>query len=131
MNAAMPSTQPVTRFAFSASLALLLVFSQFAWAGGALFVSPALWAAHGMAGFAVSLPLMAMLVQCRRGTPLAALRPAVWGLFALYLLQVMLAVAFNDGGMNGLRAVHATNAALVLCFAAYVAQRAWALARAR
>lgn len=131
MNATTTIIQPATRFAYSASLALLLVFSQFAWAGGALFVSPALWAAHGIAGFAVLFPLIAMLVQCRRGTPMAALRPAVWGLFALYLVQVMLAVAFNDGGFNSLRAVHATNAALVLCVAAYVAQRAWLLARGR
>jgi len=127
MNAAITFSQPATRFAYSASLALLLVFSQFAWAGVALFVSPALWAAHGVTGFAVLLPLIAMLVQCRRGTTMAALRPAVWGLFALYLVQVMLAGAFSDGGFTGLRAVHATNAALVLCAAAYVAQRAWVL----
>jgi len=131
MNAAITFNQAATRFSYSASLALLLVFSQFAWAGGALFVSPALWAVHGIAGFAVLLPLIAMLVQCRRLTPMAALRPAVWSLFALYLLQVMLAGAFSDGGFNGLRAVHATNAALVLCVAAYAAQRAWLLARGR
>ncbi|MBA4263947.1 MAG: hypothetical protein C0453_02600 [Comamonadaceae bacterium] len=131
MSASITSYQPFTRFALSASLTLLLVLSQFAWAGVALFVSPALWAAHGVTGFAVMLPLIAMLVQCRRDTPLATLRPAVWTLFALYVVQVMLAVAFNDGGFNGLRAVHAANAALVLCFAAFVAQRAWAIARNR
>ncbi len=131
MNAGMITNSSVTRFAYTAALALLLVFSQFAWAGGALFVSPALWAAHGVAGFAVLFPVVAMLFQCRPGTPMAALRPAVWSLFALYLLQVMLAVAFNDGAFNGLRAVHATNAALVLCFAADVAQRAWGVLRGR
>lgn len=101
--------------AWSARLALGLVVAQFALAGAALYASPAVWAAHGAVGSSVLLPVVAMLVHSRQGQGFAHLRPGVWGLLALYLAQVLLAVLSERPEMLALRAAHVGNAALVLC----------------
>lgn len=106
--------------------ALALIVAQFALAGAALFVAPGLWV-----GTLVAVPLIALLVLTHQRLAGAALAPPSRLLFALYLLQVLLAAASDALGLVMLRALHVGNAALVLSAAWLLAQRAWGLRQGR
>ncbi len=130
MNGNIPArTASAPAIAWSARLTFGLVLAQFALAGLALYASPALWAVHGIVGSCVLLPILALLVQSRKKQKFNHLRPGVWGLLALYLVQVAFAVLSERPEMLALRAAHVGNAALVLCASFWLVLRTRVAAR--
>lgn len=110
---------------FAACAALGLVLAQFAFAGLALYAFPVLWAAHGVVGFTVALPLGWLLCASFRSAVGRELRQATAVASALYVLQIVFVVLSEQPGLIALRSAHVANAGLFVCSVVALALRAW------
>lgn len=100
------------------SLAILLIpvllLAQILLAGRSLFQDARPWAWHGTLGWAVALPISAVLVLAAIHRRTRPLRRDAAAMAALYGAQIAFIVAAPDGRAGLLEALHLFNAALLL-----------------
>ncbi|WP_119157646.1 DUF6220 domain-containing protein [Caldimonas tepidiphila] len=114
-----------------AIVVVVMLMAQFTVAGLALFQAQGLWMVHATLGGMIALPVLALLVETRRGTPMAEFGWLTRGLLLQYLLQVGLGAASDSPGLAAVRVAHVANASALLCTATVLAVRLWGPVRVR
>lgn len=102
---------------------VVMLVAQFSVAGLALFQAQGLWVVHATLGGLIALPVLALLVETRRGTPWSEFGWPARGLLLLYLLQVALGAAADAPDLAAVRVAHVANASALLCTATALAVR--------
>lgn len=108
-----------------AIVAVVMLMAQFTVAGLALFQAQGLWMVHAILDGMIALPVLALLVETRRGTPMAEFGWQTRGLLLQYLLQVGLGAASDSPDLAAVRVAHIANASALLCTATVLAVRLW------
>ena len=112
-------------FAFLSFVTVSAIGGQFLLAGAAVFGAADSWGLHGGLGGAIGFVLLVMAGLSLASADVRPFRVMVLILFAAYVVQILLVVAAQSGGLPMLGALHPLNGALMAFIAVETFRRAW------
>jgi hypothetical protein len=101
----------------------VLIVTQFFLVGLAIFADGAMWELHGAVGGFIALPILSMLLMSLLNVSMRRLRSLSIAVFGLYALQLLWLVIGEVTGIGAIRAAHAANAAFLLLASTLLAYR--------
>ena len=112
-------------FVFLSFVTASAIGGQFLLAGAAVFGAADSWGLHSGLGGAIGFVVLIMAGLSLASTDGRPLRVMVLVLLAAYVVQILLVVAAQSGGMPILGALHPLNGALMAFIAVEIIRKAW------
>ena len=112
-------------FAFLSFVTVSAIGGQFLLAGAAVFGAADSWGLHSGLGGAIGFVVLIMAGLSLASADLRPFRVMVLVLFAAYVVQILLVVVAQSGGLPMLGALHPLNGAVMAFIAVEIIRKAW------